>query len=311
MAALLTDFPDLAWLKQQVAQRWPDRTAGQGWPTLILHTQGKASYRPNIQGPLLLFINLQGSSLCGTSGPLVRVDETSFFLSNRGEAYTLSLEPGAATETFNLHFGEKWAEDVLHTLTQPTDRLLDDPNRALDTEVAFHSQLYRRDTRFELLLRRLQTATAAGSAPTLLLDELLTDVLRYLMDTRREVLHQIQDLPFRKPATRQEIYRRLSRAVDYLHTAYQRDLRLDELAEVACLSRFHFLRLFRACYSHSPYHYLQLLRLQKAQSLLRHTRRPVSDIALELGFENLSSFSRLFRQRHGLSARQYRLTAAR
>lgn len=168
MATLLTSFPDLAWLKQQVALGFPARNAGQGWPTLILHTRNQVSYRPNIKGPLSLFVNLRGQSLCGTSSSLARVDESNFFLSNRGEAYTLSLEPGSATETFNLHFGEQWAEDVLRNLTTSPEHLLDAPNRAAEIDASFFSKLYRRDENFNLLLARLQVATAQNPGPTLL-----------------------------------------------------------------------------------------------------------------------------------------------
>jgi len=311
MATLLTQFPDLAWLKQQVAQGFPARNAGQGWPTLIMHTRQQVSYRPGIVGPLSLFINLQGHSLCATgTGPLTRVDESGFFLSNRGEAYTLSLEPDSAAETFNLHFGEQWAEDVLHTLTHSTEYLLDAPDRSAESSPAFFSKLYRRDEAFNQLLARLQAATAADSVPTLLLDELLTEMLHYLLRTHHGVLRQIGQLPLRKAATRHETYRRLARAVDYLHSAYQQDLGLDELAAVACLSRFHFLRLFRACFGLTPHHYLEQLRLEKARGLLQHSRQPVSDIALALGFQNLSSFSRLFQQRHGFSAQRFRQMVA-
>jgi AraC family transcriptional regulator len=310
MATILTEFPNLSWLRQQVALGFPTRNAGQGWPTLIMHTQGQASYRPDIRGPLSLFVNLRGHSHCGSGGPLVRVDETSFFLSNRGQDYTLSLAPDEPAETFNLHFGEQWAEDVLLGLSQPGDWLLDNPGRGADTELVFHSKLYPRDAAFNQLLGRLHAAAATGPAPALLLDELLTEVLHYLLRTHRAVLRQTELLPLRKPATRHETYRRLARAVDYLHTHYQHDLSLDELAQAACLSRFHFLRLFRACYGLTPYHYLSQLRLAKARALLRATRQPVSAIALGLGFQNLSSFSRLFQQQHGLSAQGYRLAAS-
>jgi AraC family transcriptional regulator len=78
------------------------------------------------------------------------------------------------------------------------------------------------------------------------------------------------------------------------------------LATMACLSKYHFLRLFRMAYGNSPHQYIQQLRIEKARSILSRTDTPISDVADALGFVNSQSFSRLFAQRMGVSPTAYR-----
>jgi AraC family transcriptional regulator len=79
------------------------------------------------------------------------------------------------------------------------------------------------------------------------------------------------------------------------------------LAAEACLSKYHFLRLFRQAFGLSPYQYIQHLRIEKARGLLADPNLPITDLAGLLGFDNSQSFSRLFFQKTGLYPTQYRL----
>ena len=99
--------------------------------------------------------------------------------------------------------------------------------------------------------------------------------------------------------------RALGRAFDCMERHLGGPLSLDDLARSACVSRFHFARLFRISTGHSPMAYLQLLRIERAKELLREDRVPIADIALLLGFCDQSHFSRAFRRVTGLTARGY------
>jgi len=99
--------------------------------------------------------------------------------------------------------------------------------------------------------------------------------------------------------------RALGRAFDCMERHLGGPLSLDDLARAACVSRFHFARLFRVSTGHSPMAYLQLLRVERAKELLREGRVPIADIALLLGFCDQSHFSRAFRRVTGLTARGY------
>ena len=81
------------------------------------------------------------------------------------------------------------------------------------------------------------------------------------------------------------------------------------LAGMAKLSPFHFLRSFKATTGVTPHQWLLRARLRAAAEKLATTRAPVTNIALDVGFEDLSNFTRTFRTEFGSSPREYRLAA--
>jgi AraC-like DNA-binding protein len=96
-----------------------------------------------------------------------------------------------------------------------------------------------------------------------------------------------------------DVFRRLCRARDHLHARHAEPVALAELARVAGLSRFHFLRLFRDAFGATPHEYLTRVRLERAKSLLAAEERSVTDVCFDVGFSSLGSFSALFAERVG------------
>ncbi len=88
---------------------------------------------------------------------------------------------------------------------------------------------------------------------------------------------------------------RIDRVVDHLRENLHRPVKLAELAAVACLSEFHFHRIFRAVCGETVNSFANRLRLEKAARLVRYSRRSLTEIALECGFSAPATFSRAFR----------------
>jgi AraC-like DNA-binding protein len=87
----------------------------------------------------------------------------------------------------------------------------------------------------------------------------------------------------------------LRRARDHADAHYAEELTLDELAGVANLSKYHFVRLFKATYGVSPMEHVSRRRLERAQDLLRATNLTVTEVCVAVGFSSLGSFSSRFR----------------
>jgi AraC-like DNA-binding protein len=98
----------------------------------------------------------------------------------------------------------------------------------------------------------------------------------------------------------------IARAVDLIHSNFQDDLSLDDLARVAAMSRFHFLRCFKAHVGTTPYAYLLQVRLRTATIWLRSSSRSITDIALACGFTSPSRFSEAFYRQYHCSPSAYR-----
>jgi AraC family transcriptional regulator len=83
-------------------------------------------------------------------------------------------------------------------------------------------------------------------------------------------------------------------------------LSLDALAREAEMSRYHFLRLFRRLVGLTPYQYVLHVRMHKAAVGLQTTHVPLTAVALDAGFNDLSTFIRRFRRVLGMSPGEYR-----
>lgn len=97
-----------------------------------------------------------------------------------------------------------------------------------------------------------------------------------------------------------------NRALDYLNKSYMDDLTLDSLAAYAGFSRYTLSRMFR---QHTGYTFTQCLskrRVDMAMDLLAGTRMPVTQVALQCGFNSIATFNRVFREMRGCTPSQYR-----
>jgi AraC-like DNA-binding protein len=83
-------------------------------------------------------------------------------------------------------------------------------------------------------------------------------------------------------------------------------LDLDQLAALAGLSKYHFLRTFRRVVGRSPYQYLLAARMHRAALALLESDQPISEIAFAAGFGDLSTFNRRFRDSFGATPREFR-----
>jgi AraC-like DNA-binding protein len=98
----------------------------------------------------------------------------------------------------------------------------------------------------------------------------------------------------------------LRRARDHIDRHYQSALDLDQLARVAGVSKFHFVRSFEATYGETPIRYLTRRRIERGQDLLRHANLTVTEVCMLVGFASVGSFSSRFAQLVGESPSAYR-----
>lgn len=99
---------------------------------------------------------------------------------------------------------------------------------------------------------------------------------------------------------------RLRRVLDYIDANLQRDLSLTDLAQIACISVYHFSRMFRAAVGMSPQLYLRTLYLKRAKEMLAGQHLSLADIALATHFSSQSSFTRAFTRETGMSPGEFR-----
>jgi AraC family transcriptional regulator len=105
--------------------------------------------------------------------------------------------------------------------------------------------------------------------------------------------------------------RRAVEAAHFIDEHAHESIDLERAAREVGLSPFHFLRLFSGVLGVTPHQYLVRSRLRRAARLLADGDRPITDVALDVGFADLSNFVRTFHRAAGLSPRAFRRTARR
>ena len=86
----------------------------------------------------------------------------------------------------------------------------------------------------------------------------------------------------------------------FIEKEFSRNINLDNIANEAFLSKFHFIRLFKTLYGRTPYQYLKEVRIDRAKSFLI-AGMTVKEVCISVGFDSISSFAGLFKRATGSS----------
>jgi AraC family transcriptional regulator len=104
--------------------------------------------------------------------------------------------------------------------------------------------------------------------------------------------------------------RRLKRVCEFIDANLERELHLNQLGQVACLSQYHFARAFKKATGHTVHQYLTTVRLQRAKELLSADESSIADIAFLCGFSSQTNFTKAFVRSLGIPPGRYRRACA-
>ncbi len=99
---------------------------------------------------------------------------------------------------------------------------------------------------------------------------------------------------------------KISFAVSKMNKEYYENYTLEDYAQMCCMSKYHFLRVFKSVTGCSPIEYRNTLRLEHAKALLADTDSTVTQIAENVGFGSNAYFSNAFKNAFGISPNEYR-----
>ncbi|MDR2531239.1 MAG: AraC family transcriptional regulator [Oscillospiraceae bacterium] len=97
-----------------------------------------------------------------------------------------------------------------------------------------------------------------------------------------------------------------NRCVEYINQHYKDDLSLEYVSSIAGFSKFHFTRWFKQFAGMSFYEYLTQVRIKVAESMLADSEAPITEIALESGFQSIATFNRVFKYNKKLTPTEFR-----
>lgn len=109
-----------------------------------------------------------------------------------------------------------------------------------------------------------------------------------------------------KTITKEEYAKRINAVIEFIANNLDREIELNELAEMSNFSAYHFHRIFKGIVHESIGTFIVRMRVETAARLLRFTSLPIQDIAYNIGYNSPSSLTKVFRQYYNISPTDYR-----
>lgn len=276
-----------------------------GSDNVVLHASARRHVVTDLAGPLSVKTVVRGQVSWTVGGRELVLDPSSFLVLADGERYSMNIDERRAVETCCVFFRRGFVESLAQDATTPLDASLDDPMRGAPAlpflsrmhlaggESCLHAQVQTLAPRCSQMLQ-----PSGFEEDFLLLGE-------RLLALYAQIAAEVRRVPAVKAATREELFRRLQIAREYIHGHVGQALSLEETSRAACLSPYHFHRAFRQVYGATPHEYMTGLRLQRARVLICDGNG-VLEAGVAVGFSSASSFSRLFRERFGVPPSKFR-----
>jgi AraC family transcriptional regulator len=247
-----------------------------------------------------------GEERCHFDGRTVAVDDDSFLILNNGRVCTTHIESSHSVESFAIYFGPSLVERAYGAMTLSLEKALERGDTTVERSAEFLETLQPHDKLVSPVLRFIRLHVLRGVDDEAWYDEQLQFLLERMLEHRDGLSQRIDSLQLIRATTRREIHRRVSLATDYLHSNYREAIDLSALGRAACLSKYHFLRLFTLVHGITPHQYLLRKRARVALRLLQTTPLDVSEIASTVGFVQRHALLRHMRRWTGLSPREIR-----
>jgi AraC-like DNA-binding protein len=239
-----------------------------------------------------------GSARYATPSGRYLVTPDRFLVLNHGQRYAMEVDADAGAETVCPFFAPGFVDAAARSAAA-TDALQLDDIDAPAAGFELIERLHPLAGPIGRILGELRDAVRARRAGAAWLEDRFHDLALALAALRDDARREVDTFPGVRRATREELYRRLHRARDFLVSCYAEPLTVAQVARVAALAPFHFHRTFRRAFGRTPMQLLQHHRLEVARALLARGDS-VTDVARAVGFDSLGSFSWLFRRKHGV-----------
>jgi AraC family transcriptional regulator len=300
---LLRTLPDPSSATAELRQ-WFDARWGQE-NCIVLRRTAHAEFGPRVH-TLSIRAAWGGMERCYLGGRAVGVDDDNFLILNHGRSYSTSIRATLPMESLAICFRPELVERACAAMLAPLERALDQGDTLSGEAPQFPENLQPHDKTISPVLRYIKAHVLQGVDDEEWYEEQLHFLLERMQIHRTRMRERMEALELTRTVTRREVFRRIGIATDLLHTSYAEPLDLNELARVACLSKYHFLRLFTLVHRVTPISYLQIKRTRVALRLLRTTRMTVSEIAAAVGFARRTTVLRQIRRWTGVGPLQIR-----
>jgi AraC-like DNA-binding protein len=256
---------------------FPDHTVF----TTRLSTLDLPAHRSNFG----LITVLYGSMKISLGGIVRSIDNSSFAIVNKNSTLSMSVS-NEHSQPFILYFrnssgwkGEDW--NIAERIYGTTDAL----KERINTLASFGS--------------------SCSSFISMQADAIIRSTLAEIVSLNVHSINESMKLEVKKKLTRNENYKKLAIARDWIENNFTQSLSLSDLAQLTSMNE-HFLRQFKRVFHKTPHQYLIDRRIEEARKLLRSSDHAIQGVCSAVGWESLATFTHLFKQRTGVTPGEFR-----
>ena len=225
----------------------------------------------------------------------------NFLVINDGEDFENYIDTHGNAEGAVIALNAVFLKKYLYELEHTSEHLLDNPGEKTLATLHFYENTLASNPKLQAILSEITSSIQYNIKTPLHYQQQFMKLLDELVGIENCLTHQIELIEATKKSTREELYRRLTDAKDFIDVHLHEKISVQNIAKSSCLSPFHFLRTFAAFFHISPYQYLLSQRLKKSHYLILEGYLSYSEVMNATGFENKRSFQRAFQKVYGIT----------
>lgn len=240
-----------------------------------------------------------GSAKYGVKQREYNVNERNYLILNDCTNYNLTIDNKSPIESFCVFFSPEFVCQIASESNSTEEQLLDfSIKRASSIKLLERNYLHGGEVSKILFQGRQSSKRTMSKIEE---EEFYFALLNSILFQNGNYLNEASVLTAKRKSTREEIYRRLHFAKDFIDCNYTENLTLKRISQIAMLSENHLLRNFSQLFNITPFQYITQLKLAEAKRQIIETDKSVTEIILSLGYSSLSNFSYYFKNVVGLS----------
>ncbi len=248
---------------------------------------------------------LEGSENYVINGKKFHVKEGHYLLTNPGLKTEVSVNSNKLVKGICIGFTEDFLKSLYTNMNSDFKSALELKEDSSDFMLVSHNYAIK-NSLLSCFLGTLKSKLTTNHLTQDYNEELFfLDLGEILINDQLELRSKINNLNQSKFSTQEEIYRRIDLMNQYIHDNYNNNISLEELAKIACLSKYHAVRCYQKIEGISPYKKIINLRLSKAENLLLKGYS-INEISDSCGFADYRAFSKLFKKVYHTTPSQYR-----
>lgn len=274
-------------LHHQVLEDWGESNCVESSVTLFEKKESNA--------PLSIKLVIKGAERYKVSDSYYKLDQGEFIIIGQGQQIETTVKSKEPTNGVCIYPPISMIQDVFNGFGKPLEKQL--------TQEFNNESVYLTTSKYRLL-SPIATSKFLNQYIPMLLNQSEKDdnwwhafylkLAEHLAYDQQEIKLILGQLEVAKKHTKEELYRRISKTRDYIHDHKFESIDLQELAQLSSLSKYHFLRSFKAIYKQSPYQYLLNLKLKEAKKLLQQDYT-YHEIANEIGYSDAKNLRKKLR----------------